>query len=92
VVPAFSHRSKGCGGGEERAGARKLVDYLLSTEVEAKLAASASHQIPLNPRVKAKLPAGMVTPGDVKAMQIHWERAADRWEEPQRFLADEFGK
>jgi iron(III) transport system substrate-binding protein len=74
------------------AGARKLVDYLLSTEVEAKLAESASHQIPLNPRVKAKLPAGMVTPGEVKAMAIDWDKAADRWEESQRFLADEFGK
>src|SRR5439155_15652989 len=36
------------------AGARKLVDYLLGAEVEAKLAETASHQIPLNPQVKAR--------------------------------------
>src|SRR5262249_54555109 len=38
-------------------GAKKLVDYLLSAEVEAKLAEGDSGQIPLNPQVKAKLPA-----------------------------------
>ncbi|MFL5340008.1 MAG: extracellular solute-binding protein, partial [Gemmataceae bacterium] len=34
-------------------GGRRLIDFLLSAEVEAKLAANASHQIPLNPQVEA---------------------------------------
>src|SRR5207302_8841102 len=34
-------------------GARRLVDFLLSPEVETKLAESASKQIPLNPNVRA---------------------------------------
>ncbi len=37
-------------------GARRLVDYLLSAEVEKRLAESESHQVPLNPEVKATLP------------------------------------
>jgi iron(III) transport system substrate-binding protein len=74
------------------AGATQLIDYLLSPEVEAKLAEGPSHQIPMNPNVKAKLPEGMATPGRVKVMQVEWEKAADRWQESQQFLADEFGR
>jgi len=44
---------KGC---PNPAGAQRLVDYLLTAEVESKLAEAASKQIPLNPNVKAKLP------------------------------------
>lgn len=73
-------------------GAKKLVDYLLSDEVEGKLAEGPSHQIPLNPKVTAKLPAGLLPPEKAKVMQVDWERAADRWDESQRFLADEFGR
>lgn len=78
--------------GPNPSGAKKLVDYLLSAEVETKLGEGPSHQIPLNPQVKAKLPAGLLTPDQVKVMQIDWEKAADRWDESQRFLADEFGR
>jgi iron(III) transport system substrate-binding protein len=74
------------------AGAKQLVDYLLGTEVETKLGEVPSHQIPLNPQVKAKLPPGLATPEQVKVMKVDWEKAADRWEESQRFLADEFGR
>jgi iron(III) transport system substrate-binding protein len=80
---------KGC---PNPAGAKQLVDYLLSAEVESKLAEGPSHQIPLNPQVKAKLPPGLPTPDQVKVMQVDWEKAADKWEESQRFLADEFGR
>jgi iron(III) transport system substrate-binding protein len=73
-------------------GAKRLVDYLLSAEVEAKLGEGPSHQIPLNPKVTANLPAGLRTPDKVKVMQVDWEKAADRWDESQRFLADEFGR
>jgi iron(III) transport system substrate-binding protein len=71
-------------------GARKLVDYLLSAEVEGRLAESASHQIPLNPEVKAKLPAGMETPTTVKPMDVDFAKAADLWDESQKFLIKEF--
>jgi iron(III) transport system substrate-binding protein len=72
------------------AGARKLVDFLLSAEVEGELAKSASHQIPLNPEVKAELPGQMETPATVKAMDVSWEKAADLWDQSQEFLRQQF--
>jgi iron(III) transport system substrate-binding protein len=72
-------------------GARQLVDYLLSPEVEARLAESASHQIPMNPAVHARLPKEMETPATVKAMEVDFQKAADLWEETQKFLGEEFG-
>src|SRR5262249_4816359 len=71
-------------------GARKLVDYLLSAEVEAKLVEGGSHQIPLNPEVKATLPPQMETPGTVKPMAVDFAKAADLWDEVQMFVASEF--
>ena len=50
---------KGC---PNPAGAKKLVDYLLRPETEAKLAEGGGFQIPLNPKVKANLPPALLTP------------------------------
>jgi iron(III) transport system substrate-binding protein len=72
-------------------GARKLVDFLLSAEVEAKLAESESHQIPLNPDVKAKLPDQLEAGRKAKHAEVNWDKAADLWEEAQQFLRKEFG-
>jgi iron(III) transport system substrate-binding protein len=76
------------------AGARKLVDFLLSPEVEKKLAESSSRQIPLNPKVKATLPEQMARPrdagGNVKPMQVDFDKATDLWDEVQAFLRNEF--
>ncbi len=71
-------------------GAHELVDYLLSPEVEARLAEAASHQIPLNPEVKAKLPKEMETPATVKAMDVDFAQAAKAWDEAYEFLRREF--
>jgi iron(III) transport system substrate-binding protein len=71
--------------------ARRLVDYLLRPETEKRLAEGGGFQIPLNPTVTANLPAGLLTPKEVKPMAVDFERAADRWEEAQTFLADLFG-
>ncbi len=71
-------------------GAQQLVDYLLSPDVEKGLAEAASHQIPLNPEVKANLPAGMETPATVKAMQVDFDAAARAWDEAYEFLKKEF--
>jgi iron(III) transport system substrate-binding protein len=73
-------------------GARKLVDYLLSPEVEQRLAESDSSQIPLNPQVKAKLPPEIKTPSQVKALDVDFEKAADLWDDVQTFLAKEFAR
>ena len=55
-------------------------------------AESASHQLPINPNVKAKLPPGMLTPADVKVMEVDWAKAADQWADSQRLMAELFGK
>lgn len=72
-------------------GARRLVDALLSEKVEAKLAQSASHQIPLNPKVKTRPHEQIETPATVKAMRVDWDKAADLWQATQDFLRKEFG-
>jgi iron(III) transport system substrate-binding protein len=79
-------------GGPNPAGARRLVDYLLSPEVEAKLAETSSHQIPLNPEVKARLPKEIRRPDDAKPMEVDFEKAADLWDEAQTFLRNAFAR
>lgn len=80
---------KGC---PNPAGARRLIDYLLRPETEAKLATGGGFQIPLNPQAKADLPAALVPPDKVKVMAVDWDRAADVWDEAQAFLRDEFAR
>jgi iron(III) transport system substrate-binding protein len=77
-------------GGPNPAGARKLVDFLLSPAVETALALGESHQLPLNPDVKPTLPAALAGAKAAKPMRVDWNRAADHWEESQNFLASEF--
>lgn len=73
-------------------GGRKLIDFLLSAEIEARLAENESHQIPLNPEVKATLPSEILTPRDVHPMQVDFEKAADLWQRSQAFLRDLFAR
>lgn len=83
-------------GSPNPAGARKLVDFLLSADVEKRLAESESCQIPLNPAVKSDLPKEIERPqgsgGTVKPMQVDFGKAADLWEETQTFLRSEFAR
>ena len=73
-------------------GARRLVDYLLSAEVEKRLAESESHQVPLNPEVKATLPREIETPRSVRAMKVDFVKAAGLWERVQQFIRQEFAR
>jgi iron(III) transport system substrate-binding protein len=73
-------------------GARRLVDYLLSAEVEKRLAESDSHQVPLNPEVKAKLPPEIQTPKTVRAMKVDFAEAAELWDKVQTFVRQEFAR
>lgn len=76
-------------GGPHPQGARRLVDYLLSRKVEAKLAAGKSAQIPLNPNVDAKV--RVETPKTLKPMAVDFEKAAEKWDTAVKFLDAEFG-
>ncbi len=68
--------------------ARRLVDWLLRPEIEARLAAGPSGQIPLNPAVNVKL--RVETPRTVKAMEVDFADAARQWERAATFVRDHF--
>jgi iron(III) transport system substrate-binding protein len=72
--------------------AKKLIDYLLRPETEARLAAGGGFQIPLNPNVKAELPKVLLTPSQAKVMDVDWDKAADQWDAAQEFLRAEFAR
>ena len=65
-------------GGPNTKGAKKLVEYLLSTSVEEKLAQGDSAQIPLN--TNWKITAQVETPKSVKPMEVDFHKAADHWD------------
>ncbi len=81
-------------GSPHPAAARRLVDYLLSLAVEAKLAAGPSAQIPLNPIVATKFQdqtqPRIKTPQEIRAMEVEWSAVADHWGAAATFLRAEF--
>jgi iron(III) transport system substrate-binding protein len=68
--------------------AEKLLDFLLSADVERALAKGPSAQIPLQSGVEAS--PRVKTPGQVKAMEVDWAAAAEKWDTAAQFLKDEF--
>jgi len=74
-------------GGPNPAAARKLVDWLLRPEIEARLAAGPSAQIPLNPECEAEV--RVETPRTIRAMQVDFDAAAEKWDTAAAFLRDE---
>jgi len=68
--------------------AERLVDYLLSAEVERSLAEGASAQIPLNPEVDQA--ARIETPQTIRAMNVDFEQAAANWDRARAFLVEQF--
>lgn len=73
-------------------GARKLIDYLLSAEVEEKLAKGPSRQIPLNPKVDVELAEMMAPALKARALPVDFGKAAERWSEVQTFLNREIAR
>jgi iron(III) transport system substrate-binding protein len=73
-------------------GGKKLIDFLLSPEVEKKLALSESAQIPLNPQVRVQLPPQMAPARTARQMHVDFAAAAELWEESQAFLTRLFGR
>ncbi|MBX7255604.1 MAG: extracellular solute-binding protein [Candidatus Hydrogenedentes bacterium] len=70
--------------------AQKLIDYLLSPDVEEALAKSRSLQIPLNPAVR--VPDGVPTLSSIRAMAVDFEKAASLFEKAADFIRSEFLK
>jgi iron(III) transport system substrate-binding protein len=68
--------------------ARKLVDYLLTAEVEEKLAKGPSAQIPLS--LHSDFKPRVETPKTVKAMQVDFAAAAKKWDQAAKFIQEQF--
>ena len=68
--------------------AEKLVNYLLSPEVERRLADGPSAQIPLREGVGAS--DRVKTPDQVRAMAVDFTSAAAKWDTTAKFLQAEF--
>ncbi len=77
-------------GGPNLENAKKLVDFLLSAEVELRLARSKSRQIPLNPQVKADAIPNIRRPAEVRTLPVNFAEAMTQWSESQTFLIKEF--
>ena len=60
--------------------------------MEKQLAEGPSHQIPLNPKVEATLPDAIRDGRTAHPMAVDFEKAADHWDDVQRFLRDVFAR
>lgn len=73
-------------------GARKLVDYLLSPDVERRLARGGGYQFPLR-RLPDFFPHPALAAGTTaRRAEVDFEKAADQWDEVQTFLRTEFAR
>jgi iron(III) transport system substrate-binding protein len=86
-IPNTVAMIKGCPNPE---GAKKLIDFLLSPEVELKLAQSESRQIPLNPQVKLDAIKHLEGARSVRPLPVDFVQAAESWKVSQEFLVKEF--
>ena len=68
--------------------AQRLIEYLLSAEVEKKLAEGPSAQIPLRPELANA--CQVETPATIKAMPVDFDAAARMWDTASQQLHEEF--
>lgn len=85
LIPNTVALIRGCPNPQE---GKKLIDYLLSKEVESALSFSQSAQMPL--RKDVKKPDYVPSFDSIKAMQVDYEDIADRMEETGKFLQQLF--
>ena len=68
--------------------AKKLVDYLLTAQVETKLAQGKSAQIPLHSGVQLDL--RVETPKSIHAMNVEFKTVAKQWGQVREYLSKKF--
>ncbi|MGQ3684521.1 MAG: extracellular solute-binding protein [Candidatus Loosdrechtia sp.] len=73
-------------GGPHPDSGKKLIDYLLSKEVERQLAFASCYQIPL--RHDVRRPADVYMIDAIKGMDVDYHKAAKKMEEIEEFLKD----
>ena len=74
-------------GGPNPAGGKALIDFLLSADVERRLAAMRSIQIPLNPAVKA--PDRVPVLRAIHPMDVSFDAVAEKMEAAAKFAKEE---
>lgn len=75
-------------GGPNPEHARRLIDYLLSVQVEEQLALGESAQFPLHEEAEVRSPAA--PEGPLKRMEIDFQAAAGQWDTAAEFLKEHF--
>jgi iron(III) transport system substrate-binding protein len=75
-------------GAPHPAAARKLVDYLLTAQVEERLARSGSAQMPVRPSVE--VPAGVTRLDQIRPMRVSAEEVAAQLPTSSAWLQGEF--
>jgi len=70
--------------------AKKLIEYLLSAAVEARLAKGESAQMPLRPGVPG--PGERFVLSKIKAMPADWDKISQHFEAVKKFVESEFVK
>lgn len=75
-------------GAPHAAAARKLVDYLLSPDVERRLAQGPSAQLPLHPLTASA--ARIAGAGTLRPMAVDFRHAAELWDQTAQVLAELF--
>jgi iron(III) transport system substrate-binding protein len=88
-VPVMPNMVSLIAGARHAEAGKKLIDYLLSAEVERRLAASEAAQIPLRAGVEG--PKNMPALSSFKPMTMDYGKAADRVEEVTRRLQSILG-
>jgi iron(III) transport system substrate-binding protein len=76
-------------GGPNPDGARKLVDFLLTAEVEAALSKAGWH-FPLRQGNDLAMPQEPQLQTSGKRMDVNFDNAAELWDDVQKFLAEVF--
>ncbi len=69
-------------------GGRQLIDYLLSPDVEGRLATGSSAQIPLHPATKTRSRVGDLA--SLRTMNVDWTRAADAFGSATGYVEEHF--
>lgn len=77
-------------GGPNPAAARRLLDFLVSTEVEQKLAYSPSAQLPLNPAARKGLPERVDRMAQLKVAPLRYSALGSLYTPVSRFLSELF--
>ncbi|MHC4605512.1 MAG: extracellular solute-binding protein [Planctomycetota bacterium] len=85
VIPNTVTMIKGCPHPEE---AKRLIDYIASTEVEAKLAKLPSAQMPLRKGIESY--SDQFNLDNIRTMKVDWKKAAEMHEQSARFVQETF--